>query len=104
MSGAGKHDDGINLAGIVRPAVAMHDFHLTPFAKVRARFGGKLAIALDRDDPASWPHDLGEYGRVITSASTNLHDPLAALPVEVVETTRPQAGLPVVEPARLIDR
>src|SRR5262249_53737917 len=114
VSGAGKRDDGVDLAGIVVTAVAMDDFDLRPRAKVVARLGGKLAVALDRNHTAPRPHDLGENGRVVAGAGADLQDPAAALPlevveipaaalpVEVVETTRPKAGLAVVEPTCLI--
>jgi hypothetical protein len=89
---------------IVGASVAVDDLDLGPRAEIVACLGGQVVVALDRDHPTVRPDDLGEHSGVVAGPGADLHDPLLAPPVDVVETARPQAGQAIVQPSRLIDR
>jgi hypothetical protein len=105
MGDAGVDDNRVDgLVGAKGEAVGGDDFRLRPsVGKVGARPFGEPGIDLDRSHFAARPHELGEDGAVVAQAGADMDHAVAGLKAELVEEGRPQAGLPVVEPARLVD-
>jgi hypothetical protein len=101
---------GIDDDGVGRPvraeckAVGRHDRRLWPSGgKVLAGSGGKGGVNLDGGDATGAADDLGEDGAVIAGAGSDMHDMGATVQFELVVHSSPKTGLPIVEPAPLVD-
>jgi hypothetical protein len=72
--------------------------------QVLSRPFGEGGVNLDRGDPPLAADDLGKDRAVIARAGADVDDMHPSGQPEPVVQGGPEAGLPVVEPARLVDR
>ncbi len=106
MRHTGIHDDRIGgPLGTEHEAVRGDHGHLGPGqGQIVARPCREIGIDLDRRDPAAGADGLGEDGAVVAGTNADMDDVFAAGQIKLVVQAGPQAGLPVVEPACLVDR
>src|SRR5258707_4530339 len=106
MRHPGVDDDGVGRpVGAESEPVSFDDCRLWPArSEILLGSGGQGRIDLDRSDPSGAANDFGENAAVVASPGADMDDMVAMAQAQLVVHTGPKAGLPVVEPACLVDR